>query len=193
MVKKRKKRKKWLYQDGGYTDYDIEVEEENGTEGSDEIEETEDSSLVFDSTDGDSSDALEGFDMLDALPMDDEGGINIGMFEPTMGNESHSVRPMARPLTLALSYLEDLGIKPSSTNTGKHNVGSKHYSGKAFDLGLNTSFGGSLKKMHEFRDNFEKLRETNPLFQRFRLHDETVRPRGQKVWGGAHLHLELID
>ena len=44
-------------------------------------------------------------------------------------------------------YIESFGLTPSSVDTGKHRVGSKHFSGSAWDLGLNTSFGGDQKKM----------------------------------------------
>lgn len=183
-------KKRYYYQDGGEVDEEEDVD--NDVEEMDETE-VEDDSLVFDSTDDGEDNSMDDFDMLDEFPMRDDGYIDFDRFEPTLGNVSHRNAPLKRPVSLLLSDLEKLGINPSSTNTGKHNMGSKHYHGSAFDLGVNTSFGGSIKKMNEFKENFERMKQKNPLYSRFRLVDETVRPKGQKVWSGAHLHIELID
>lgn len=116
--------------------------------------------------------------------------IDYESIEPTLGNEPHHGNA---PITQLLSHFKnDLGLTPSSVMSGKHNTGSKHYHGKALDLGLNTSFGGDMKKMRQFKDYFlEQQRQGK--YTNIRLLDETVRPKGQKVWGGAHLHFEIND
>lgn len=184
------------YQEGGYINpYDEQDNNDatgeyyNNTPQSDQV--------VFDSTQGFSTNEFQPDiddygDFYDELPMDDEGGYDLSKFEPTFFNRS-LVHKVERNTQAALDYLETMGIKPSSTMGGRHNVGSKHYHGKAFDLGLNTSFGGDINKMQEFENNFINLQRTNPLFARFKIIDETVRPKGQKVWNGAHLHIEFLD
>ena len=130
------------------------------------------------------------FDEMDELPINEASGLDLANITPTLGNIPLS-RQIDPSVSSVLRYLEAIGIKPSSTNQGKHNTGSKHYSGKAFDLGLNTSFGGDMKRMMAFKNNFEQLRQTIPAFERLRLVDETDRPRGQEVWSGAHFHIEI--
>jgi hypothetical protein len=175
MVKKRK-----CYQMGGEVG-DMEDPEYD-------MEDMEPQQVMFDSTQPETDD---NGDPWDDIPWDDErGGPDLSKFKPTLGNVSHR-RELDRGVQVALQALASMGIKPSSTNTGKHNVGSKHYHGKAFDLGLNTSFGGDMRKMRDFYENFNEIKKKYPIFDRFTIHDETQRPAGQKVWSGAHLHLQL--
>ena len=86
-----------------------------------------------------------------------------------------------------LAYYKELGINPTSVNTGTHNTGSKHYQDLAADFGLNGSFGGDQKKMDQFRDNFINAQAK---FPDLKLIDERIRPEGQKEWGGSHWHVE---
>ena len=81
-----------------------------------------------------------------------------------------------------------MGYYPSSVESGKHNVGSKHGSGNAADFGLNSSFGGDINKLKQFKQWFETSGKFN--YPGLKLIDETVRPNGQKVWNGSHLHFE---
>lgn len=144
--------------------------------------------VTFDSTDDyEPAQDLSYDDDLDELPMDDDG-IDLAAFKPNLGNDSHKAAPLNRQVSLLIDML---GVKPSSTNTGNHNKNSLHYSGNAFDVGLNTSFGGSTQKMREFKDKFLEMQRTNPLYAQFELVDETTRPKGQEVWSGAHYHIQL--
>lgn len=88
-----------------------------------------------------------------------------------------------------VTELRKLGLNPSSINTGQHNTGSKHYQNKAVDLGLNTTFGGNPKKMEDFIQYYNKV--LKPKYPNLSLHDERKQPKGQKVWSGNHLHLEI--
>jgi hypothetical protein len=97
---------------------------------------------------------------------------------------------MGVPAAPVVDKLKAMGINPSSVNTGKHNEGSLHYQGRAIDLGLNTSFGGDMRKMKAFY-NYLNSDEGKKEFPGVKVVDESVRPAGQKVWGGSHLHLEI--
>ena len=92
------------------------------------------------------------------------------------------------PIQPVVEYFKSMGLNPSSVDTGTHNVGSKHYEGKAVDLGLNTTFGGDLTKMYQFKQWFDT--KGKELFPGLKLIDETKRPEGQQEWSGAHLHLQ---
>ncbi len=162
-----------FYQDGGFTE-------------DPEPPETPVEQVVFDSTD-DYQPQAQAQEEFDELPMDDDG-FDLAAFTPTLGNVSVKRAPLDRRISL---LIDQLGITPSSTNTGKHNPGSRHYAGRAFDAGLNTSFGGSMKKMKEFKERFLELQKNNDLYAQFELVDETQRPNGQEVWTGAHYHIQL--
>lgn len=71
------------------------------------------------------------------------------------------------------------GFNVTSTTGGRHNKGSKHYQGLAVDVGVN---GKSNAEIEAF---MEAAAEAG-----IKVVDERTRPRGQAVWGGAHLHLE---
>lgn len=95
-----------------------------------------------------------------------------------------------RPIQSVVDQLTLLGLKPSSIDSGTHNVGSKHYEGKAVDLGLNTTFGGDKNKMDEFYQ-FLNSPEGKKRFPNVKVRDERNKPKDQQVWSGSHLHLEI--
>ena len=105
-------------------------------------------------------------------------------------SDSHSNENM--PISPVLNTLSQLGLKPSSVNTGEHSPNSKHYHNEAVDLGLNTTFGGDQKKMDAFYQYLQSP-EGQRMFPNIKVRDERARPQGQKVWSGSHLHLEVID
>ena len=94
------------------------------------------------------------------------------------------------PIQPVVNKLQQMGLKPSSVNTGTHNTGSLHTSGRALDLGLNTTFGGDTKKMDAFYQYLNSP-EGKAEFPNIKVRDERNRPVGQKVWSGSHLHLEI--
>ncbi|MDQ3750425.1 MAG: peptidoglycan-binding protein [Acidobacteriota bacterium] len=77
-------------------------------------------------------------------------------------------------------FAESLGFVVTSTTGGTHNRNSKHFLGLAIDV--------------RTRD---KTDAQNDLFIRqcraigIIVHDERRKPPGQRVWTGAHLHLEI--
>lgn len=78
---------------------------------------------------------------------------------------------------LAVAKLE--GLRVTSTTGGRHNKNSKHYRGEAIDI--------------DHRGvTAEKLRRLRELYG-IHVRDERTRPRGQRVWGGAHFHLETTQ
>ena len=70
-------------------------------------------------------------------------------------------------------------VVPSRTG-GSHNRGSKHFSGLAIDV---RTRGKSEAEIDLF------MRKCAALGVKIR--DEKMRPTNQKVWTGAHLHLEI--
>ena len=77
-------------------------------------------------------------------------------------------------------FAEACGFFVTSTNSGSHNKGSKHYLGLAIDV-------RTRDKTNEQIEWF--LRKCAALGVVVR--DERFKPKGQKVWSGAHLHLEI--
>jgi hypothetical protein len=99
------------------------------------------------------------------------------------------IRRKHKPIQSVVSYLSEKGYMPSSVDSGHHNEGSKHYTGSALDLGLNTTFKGDRTAMQEFLNFYQNnLKEKFPSLK---LKDERVKPINQKVWSGSHFHLEL--
>lgn len=72
------------------------------------------------------------------------------------------------------------GFHVTSTTGGKHNVGSLHARGLAIDV-------RTRDKTDAQCDAFIKLCQSLVLVVR----DERARPKGQKVWSGAHIHLNI--
>lgn len=108
--------------------------------------------------------------------------------EPKRYDVSEVFQNQEKPILKVVEDFKMMGLNPSSVDTGKHNVGSRHYQGKAVDLGLNTTFGGDINKMRKFKQWFET--EGKNKYPGLKLIDETVRPVGQKEWSGIHYHLE---
>ena len=71
------------------------------------------------------------------------------------------------------------GLSVTSTTGGRHNKGSLHGRGRAIDV---RTRGVSSRKLQAFMRDARK--------QGFEVHDERVRPRGQKVWSGPHIHIQ---
>lgn len=68
----------------------------------------------------------------------------------------------------------------TSTNGGNHNVNSKHYLGLAIDVRTRDKENAEI-------ETFIKKCEVLGV----KVRDERQKPKGQKVWSGAHLHLEI--
>ena len=71
------------------------------------------------------------------------------------------------------------GLQVTSTTGGRHNKGSVHARGRAIDV---RTRGVSSRKLNAFMRDAKK--------QGYQVRDERVRPRGQKVWSGPHIHIQ---
>lgn len=75
---------------------------------------------------------------------------------------------------------EDNNFYVTSTTGDSHNSGSKHYLGLAIDVRTKD------KTAKQVEDFIKLLRSENLI-----VRDERIRPPGQRVWNGAHLHIEI--
>ena len=71
------------------------------------------------------------------------------------------------------------GLQVTSTTGGKHNKGSLHARGRAIDV---RTRGASSRSLNAFVRDAKKAG--------YQVMDERVRPRGQKVWSGPHIHIQ---
>ena len=72
------------------------------------------------------------------------------------------------------------GFTVTSTTGGKHNSGSLHARGLAIDVRTRD------KKPEEVNSFIKFVQDSG-----YRVRDERVKPAGQKVWSGPHLHIEV--
>lgn len=83
-----------------------------------------------------------------------------------------------------VSSVKDLvspfGGRITSTTGGQHNPGSAHYAGGAVDVGMG-------RESPQVQAQILAALQNNPNLM---VRDERVRPQGQAVWGGPHLHVE---
>lgn len=80
------------------------------------------------------------------------------------------------------SLAESFGFVVTSTTGGTHNRGSKHALGLAIDV---RTRGKENAEIDRFMSKCALLG--------VRVLDERNRPTHQKVWSGAHLHLEITS
>lgn len=78
------------------------------------------------------------------------------------------------------AFAEAEGFHVTSTISGSHNRNSKHYRGLAIDVRTRDKTAAQIAAF------ITKARNRGIV-----VRDERQRPAGQKVWAGAHLHLEL--
>jgi hypothetical protein len=82
----------------------------------------------------------------------------------------------------------DPGAQWTSKNTGKHNPGSKHYKGLAFDFVIpNMPINDPEARASKFAEISEKLKKMGASV----VVDELTRPPGQQEWSGPHYHVEV--
>lgn len=79
-------------------------------------------------------------------------------------------------------FAEAQGFFVTATTGGAHNAGSKHFRGLAIDV----------------RTRDKTVRQCDLFIAKCRrlgivVRDERRKPIGQKIWSGAHLHLEIGD
>lgn len=81
---------------------------------------------------------------------------------------------------------EPFGAQITSTTGGHHNVGSLHGQGRAVDIGMGASASDAV------RANADKMM-ADLRARGYIVRDEREHPKGQKVWGGPHIHVELPE
>ena len=77
-------------------------------------------------------------------------------------------------------FAESEGFHVTSTTGGRHNPRSKHFRGLAIDVRTRDKTNAQVEVF------IAKARVRGII-----VRDERKRPANQKVWSGAHLHLEL--
>lgn len=94
--------------------------------------------------------------------------------------EDEVKKQKAVPITLteAVKRAQKLGATVTATTGGKHNKGSAHYEGRALDLRTRDKTDEEVAQM------IAQLEAMG-----LSVRDERVQPKGQKVWGGPHLHV----
>jgi hypothetical protein len=93
------------------------------------------------------------------------------------------------PVKPLVDQFSSLGINVGSINTGTHNPGSKHYSGRAFDIpGSKNGGKEGLYKIYNYLNSPEGKRQ----FPNIKVLNEIEKPAG-KVGDANHLHIELLD
>jgi len=77
---------------------------------------------------------------------------------------------------------EDNDFTVTSTNGDSHNRGSKHFLGLAIDVRTRNKTAKQITDLINLARN-----------EGLRVIDERVKPPGQVVWSGPHLHIEIIS
>lgn len=85
-------------------------------------------------------------------------------------------------LNKMIALAQSKGFTVTSTVGGKHNSGSKHYRGLAMDVRTYDKTNAQVEEFMAF------MRGNG-----YKVIDERKQPPNQKVWGGAHLHIEVQD
>lgn len=78
--------------------------------------------------------------------------------------------------------VKQMGFFVTATNKGRHNTGSKHYNGKAVDVRTRDKTDAQIMLLKY------TLESMGYVFR-----DERVRPKGQRVWSGPHVHIHIPE
>ncbi len=76
--------------------------------------------------------------------------------------------------------VQHMGWVVTSEMGGGHNAHSLHYRGKALDIRVRGKNEFDIAMLYTVMENYG-----------YRVRDERKRPKGQKVWGGPHMHLSI--
>lgn len=91
------------------------------------------------------------------------------------------MRDKATDLEKLIAFAREHNLFVTSVcGCGKHNIGSKHYSGSAIDVRTRNKTEGQIA-----------IVLTDAATEGIRAVDERKRRPGQDVWSGPHLHLEV--
>lgn len=91
-----------------------------------------------------------------------------------------ALKPTPWTLPAMVEFARSQGMEVISTTGGRHNKGSAHFDARAMDI--RTRDRNPLD-VARFMENAEQAG--------LRVFDERIRPAGQEVWGGPHLHLSF--
>lgn len=109
------------------------------------------------------------------MPLDDPYADIIDAAKPK------AAPPGVNPTLVDFANTQKLPI--GSTTSGRHNRGSKHYSGNAIDI----------KGSGQFSNEQVSQLSTQAADYGLKVRDERARPKGQAVWGGPHIHIETNE
>lgn len=110
------------------------------------------------------------------------------IYHSTYGQDTSNVSTEI-PVKPLVDQFSSLGINVGSINTGKHNPGSKHYSGKAFDIpGSKNGGKQGLYRIYNYLNSPEGKKQ----FPNIKVINEIEKPAG-KIGDANHLHIELLD
>ncbi len=110
------------------------------------------------------------------------------IYHSTYGQDTSNVSTEI-PVKPLVDQFNSLGIKVGSINTGTHNLGSKHYSGKAFDIpGSKNGGKQGLYRIYNYLNSPEGKKQ----FPNIKIVNEIEKPAG-KIGDANHLHIELLD
>ncbi len=104
-------------------------------------------------------------------------GVNLPRATPRTKSASVNIN-LKDEMTDALSIAAKYGLTVTSGKDSRHNVGSAHYAGGAFDLRSNGVNPAVLETA------MRELRSAG-----YYVKDERSKPAGQKVWSGSHVHV----
>ena len=77
-----------------------------------------------------------------------------------------------------VAAVQQMGFVVTSTTGGRHNKGSKHYIGRAVDVSVRNQTDLSIEMLMQTMTDIGYV-----------VLDERKRPKGQRVWGGPHIHI----
>lgn len=110
------------------------------------------------------------------MPFDDP-------YEDILTAASSTPRKYSSVDSKLIDFTNTFQLPVGSTTGGRHNTGSKHYSGRAVDIKGSGAF--SNEQVAKLQQEATKVGLT--------IRDERRHPAGQKVWGGPHIHIEVAD
>ena len=110
--------------------------------------------------------------------MPDDLNLDSGLI--TESPKPRRIRPTAPHLDVLTEFAKENNLQVGSTTGGRHNKGSLHYSKNAMDIKGSGAFDDARVRA------LSHLAAERSLL----LRDERRRPKGQKVWGGPHIHIE---
>lgn len=78
------------------------------------------------------------------------------------------------------NLVTSMGWTVTSEMGGGHNAHSRHYVGKAVDIRTRGRSDFDIAMLFTVLENIG-----------YEIRDERVRPKGQRVWKGAHIHIQV--